>query len=50
LLGMRERAKRMSGTLALDSEAGKGTQLTLRIPRKHSSGTNGAVKNKGLRI
>jgi signal transduction histidine kinase/streptogramin lyase len=50
LVGMRERAKRMSGTLALESESGKGTRLTLHIPRKPSGGNNGALKNRGLRI
>jgi signal transduction histidine kinase len=36
VVGMRERARRMSGELALESQSGEGTRLTLRIPRKAS--------------
>ncbi len=34
LVGMRERVKRIGGTLALKSRAGVGTELTLHVPRK----------------
>ena len=34
LVGMRERVKRVGGTLTLNSRAGEGTELTLHIPRK----------------
>ena len=34
LVGMRERVKRIGGTLALKSQAGVGTELTLHVPRK----------------
>jgi signal transduction histidine kinase len=44
LVGMRERAKRMGGTLALQSQSGKGTELTLQIPRKSWSTGNGGLK------
>jgi len=34
LVGMRERAQRIGGTLAIDSRARKGTDVTLRLPAK----------------
>jgi signal transduction histidine kinase len=34
LAGMRERAKRSGGTLAIDSSAGSGTTVTLRLPAR----------------
>jgi signal transduction histidine kinase/ligand-binding sensor domain-containing protein len=34
LAGMRERAKRSGGTLAIDSSAGNGTTVTLRLPAR----------------
>jgi len=43
LVGMRERAKRMGGTLVLKSQSGKGTDLTLHIPRKTPGMANGAL-------
>jgi len=36
LVGIRERVKRVGGTLVLNSGLGKGTELTLHIPRKAS--------------
>jgi len=37
LVGMRERVKRIGGTLSLNSLAGKGTELTIHIPRHASA-------------
>lgn len=34
LIGMRERAKRIGGTLTIDSRPGKGTDVMLRLPAK----------------
>ena len=39
--GMRERVKRIGGTLALKSQAGVGTELTLQVPRKGSANADG---------
>jgi Signal transduction histidine kinase len=36
IIGMRERVKRVGGTLTLDSRPGEGTELTLRLPRNAS--------------
>jgi signal transduction histidine kinase/ligand-binding sensor domain-containing protein len=44
LVGMRERARRMGGALALESQSGKGTELTLHIPRKASAIADGGRK------
>jgi len=41
LIGMRERVKRIGGTLALKSRAGVGTELTLQVPRKGSAIADG---------
>jgi signal transduction histidine kinase len=41
LIGMRERVKRIGGTLALKSQAGVGTELTLQVPRKGSAIADG---------
>jgi signal transduction histidine kinase len=41
LVGMRERVKRIGGTLALKSQAGAGTELTLCVPRKGSAIADG---------
>jgi ligand-binding sensor domain-containing protein/signal transduction histidine kinase len=41
LVGMRERVKRIGGTLALKSQAGMGTELTLQVPRKGSAIADG---------
>ena len=41
LIGMRERVKRIGGTLALKSQAGVGTELTLHVPRKGSAIADG---------
>jgi ligand-binding sensor domain-containing protein/signal transduction histidine kinase len=41
LVGMRERVKRIGGTLALKSQAGAGTELTLHVPRKGSAIADG---------
>jgi ligand-binding sensor domain-containing protein/signal transduction histidine kinase len=41
LIGMRERVKRIGGTLALKSQAGVGTELTLQVPRKGSANADG---------
>lgn len=43
IVGMRERSNRMGGTLELRSESGKGTEITLHIPRKMP-----ALENRGL--
>ena len=34
LLGMRERARRMKGTLTIQGESGRGTTVRLEIPRE----------------
>jgi signal transduction histidine kinase len=44
VVGMRERAKRMGGALTLESRSGKGTQLTLRIPRKMWALAKGGIR------
>jgi signal transduction histidine kinase len=36
MVGMRERAERMGGTLMVASIAGKGTQLTASVPGRHA--------------
>ena len=41
LIGMRERVNRIGGTLALKSQAGVGTELTLHVPRKGSAIADG---------
>ena len=41
LVGMRERVKRIGGTLSLNSLAGKGTDLTIHIPRSASAEDRG---------
>ena len=41
LVGMRERVKRIGGTLSLNSLAGKGTELIIRIPRDASAEERG---------
>jgi ligand-binding sensor domain-containing protein/signal transduction histidine kinase len=41
LVGMRERVKRIGGTLALKSQAGAGTELNLCVPRKGSAIADG---------
>lgn len=43
IVGMRERASRMGGTLGLQSESGRGTELMLYIPRKMAT-----LANRGL--
>jgi DNA-binding NarL/FixJ family response regulator/anti-sigma regulatory factor (Ser/Thr protein kinase) len=35
---MRERVNEMGGTLSIESEAGKGTRVIVRLPRNHSIG------------
>jgi signal transduction histidine kinase/ligand-binding sensor domain-containing protein len=37
LLGMKERAAAIDGTLELTSQSGKGTRVTLRVPVEHST-------------
>jgi signal transduction histidine kinase len=37
LLGMKERAAAIDGTLELASQSGKGTRVTLRVPVEHST-------------
>jgi ligand-binding sensor domain-containing protein/signal transduction histidine kinase len=44
LVGMRERMKRIGGTLALKSESGAGTELTLHIPRKEVAVTGAKLQ------
>jgi signal transduction histidine kinase len=39
ILGMRERATTLDGSLRLDSAPGKGTQLTLSLPLPEAAGT-----------
>jgi ligand-binding sensor domain-containing protein/signal transduction histidine kinase len=41
LVGMRERVKRIGGTLIIKSASGAGTELILRIPRRTSMANNG---------
>jgi signal transduction histidine kinase len=36
LIGMRERAQRIGGTLIIASAAGQGTQLTASVPGRHA--------------
>jgi signal transduction histidine kinase/ligand-binding sensor domain-containing protein len=38
LLGMKERAAAIDGTLEIESEAGQGTRVMLRVPAKQSGG------------
>jgi signal transduction histidine kinase len=38
MLGMKERAAAIGGTLEIESEAGQGTRVTLRAPAKQSGG------------
>jgi len=45
LIGMRERARRMGGALALESQSGRGTELTLHIPRKTPAIAKGGRKH-----
>jgi signal transduction histidine kinase/ligand-binding sensor domain-containing protein len=44
VVGMKERARRMGGALTLDSQPGKGAQLTLRIPRKTSASAKEGIR------
>jgi signal transduction histidine kinase len=44
LVGMRERVKRIGGTLSLNSLTGKGTELIIHIPR------NASAEDRGLQL
>jgi signal transduction histidine kinase len=43
ILGMRERAARVGGALALESSPGRGTQIRLQIPLAEMTGSNSRI-------
>lgn len=49
LIGMRERAKRIGGTLTIDSRPGKGTDVTLRLPAKLAYARGAGWRSRLLR-
>jgi signal transduction histidine kinase len=44
LVGMRERVKRIGGTLSLNSRPGEGTVLTIDIPRRTPVGEDAGLQ------
>jgi chemotaxis protein histidine kinase CheA len=40
---MRERAAELGGTLVIDSQPGRGTRLTARLPLTAQEGGNGTI-------